>query len=128
MANSRITINRIFYISVSIGLCGGVSIMYLLNGILGHMPMIEAFLAFLSFAGVGAFALFKILKILIPFWLLPISADGNEENKHQWMGIPYSLSNMQQHLAVGNVFKSGMESRRADHRIGSGIYYGFDLG
>lgn len=79
MGNNKITINRIFYISVSIGLLSGVSIMYLLNGILGHMPLVNAVLAFLSFAGICIFALLKLLKILIPIWLLPISIDGNDE-------------------------------------------------
>jgi hypothetical protein len=42
--------------------------MYLLNGILGHAKMSEAWIAFFTIGGVGVFTLYKLITKLKPMW------------------------------------------------------------
>ena len=66
------SICKIFYLSVIVGLCNGVASMYLLNGILGHAKMSEAWIAFFTIGGVGVFTLYKLIVKLKPMWTITV--------------------------------------------------------
>jgi len=67
------SICKIFYLSVIVGLCNGVASMYLLNGMLGHAKMSEAWIGFFILSGIGVFTLYKLIVKLRPMWNVTIT-------------------------------------------------------
>ena len=61
-------ISRIFYLSVIIGICAGVSLVYLANGLLGYTSWREVISMITIIGGVGNFALLRIRKKLKDVW------------------------------------------------------------
>lgn len=61
-------VSRIFYLSVIIGLCSGVSVMFVANGMLGYVNLKDSLIAATIMGGIGIYTLNKLRKKIKLAW------------------------------------------------------------
>ena len=71
-----LSVKKIFFSALGIGLISGIGWMALINGILGHADMQRGLIAFVILQGAGAYGLATIYKRLMIIWDLAISFPG----------------------------------------------------
>jgi len=71
-----LSVKKIFFSALGIGLMSGIGWMSLLNGILGHADLQRGLIAFVILQGLGGYGLAIIYKRLMNIWDLAISFPG----------------------------------------------------
>ena len=82
-----LSVKKIFFTALLVGLMSGIGWMSLLNGILGHADLQRGMLAFVILNGGGSYCFSIIYKRLMNIWNLSISFPGKPSTEE---GVLYN--------------------------------------